>query len=185
MRGASRGVLRWSGSMKCRRRAFGPKAGRVGAGDAALGPQIMPTNPHRWPKAGAFGLVWRPRAVPRTHGTRAATGLRPAGHYEPPARSSLTTGIAGESAARRRDKNATSGAPRGEHPSQLVCADCVNSSAVARDASRLTSVARRADRKAWHRCAFRRSAPLAFQGEHRRRRPAPKKIKTSGRRSVG
>src|SRR3954452_19197858 len=76
----------------------------------------MPTNPHRWPKAGAFGLVWRPRAVPRTHGTRAATGLRPAGHYEPPARSSLTTGIAGESAARRRDKNAASGAPRGERP---------------------------------------------------------------------
>src|SRR4051812_42876177 len=38
--------------------------------------------------------------------TRAAPGLRPAGHYEPPARSSLTTGIAGESAARRRDKNA-------------------------------------------------------------------------------
>src|SRR5215203_3969984 len=38
--------------------------------------------------------------------TRAASGLRPAGHYEPPARSSLTTGIAGESAARRRDKNA-------------------------------------------------------------------------------
>src|SRR5205085_3741444 len=32
--------------------------------------------------------------------------LRPAGHYEPPARSWLTTGIAGESAARRRDKNA-------------------------------------------------------------------------------
>jgi len=28
-----------------------------------------------------------------------ASGLRPAGHYEPPARSSLTTGIAGESAA--------------------------------------------------------------------------------------
>src|SRR3954452_24023432 len=66
----------------------------------------MPTNPHRWPKAGAFGLVWRPRAVPRTHGTQAATGLRPAGHYEPPARSSLTTGIAGESAARRRKENA-------------------------------------------------------------------------------
>src|SRR5215203_3714382 len=33
---------------------------------------------------------------------RAAAGLRPAGYYEPPARSSLTTGIAGESAARRR-----------------------------------------------------------------------------------
>src|SRR3954466_864082 len=62
----------------------------------------MPTNPHRWPKARAFGLVWRPRAVPRTHGTRAAWGLRPAGHYEPPARSSLTTGLAGESAAPRR-----------------------------------------------------------------------------------
>jgi len=56
-----------------------------------------------------------------------------------------------ESAARRRDKNATSGAPRGEHSSQLVCADCVNLSAVARDASRLTSVARRADRKVRHK----------------------------------
>jgi len=76
--------------MKRQRRAFGSKAGRVGAGDAAFGPQIMPTNLHRWPKAGALGLVWRPRIVPRTHGTRAATGLRPAGHYEPPARSSLT-----------------------------------------------------------------------------------------------
>ena len=36
------------------------------------------------------GLVWRLRAVPRTHGTRAALGLRPAGYYGPPARSSLT-----------------------------------------------------------------------------------------------
>src|SRR3954471_24812904 len=135
----------------------------------------MPTNPHRWPKARAFGLVWRPRAVPRTHGTRAATGLRPAGHYEPPARSSPTTGLAGESAARRRDKNATSGAPRGEHPSQLVCADCVNLSAVARDASRLTSVARRADRKVGHRCAVRRSSPLTFAQGRNKRRPVAEK----------
>src|SRR4051812_14370969 len=48
---------------------------------------------------GARGCGSQPR-------TRAAAGLRPAGHYEPPARSWLTTGIAGESAARRRDKNA-------------------------------------------------------------------------------
>src|SRR4051812_49886137 len=59
---------------------------------------------------GARGCGSQPR-------TRAAAGLRPAGHYEPPARSWLTTGIAGESAARRRDKNAASGAPKGERPS--------------------------------------------------------------------
>src|SRR5947209_13458345 len=160
MRGASRGVLRWSGSMKCRRRVFGPKAGRVGAGDAAFGPQIMPTNPHRWPKARAFGLVWRPRAVPRTHGTRAATGLRPAGHYEPPARSSLTTGLAGESAARRRDKNATSGAPRGERPDRK---------------------GRKPRPPAWlvTRCAFRRSAPPHIRGR-KEKEGAPGADQTTG-----
>jgi len=74
-----------------------PAAGFRAFKPVGLGPEMrpwgrkfMPTNPHRWPKAGALGLVWRPRIVPRTHGTRAATGLRPAGHYEPPARSSLT-----------------------------------------------------------------------------------------------
>jgi hypothetical protein len=50
---------------------------------------------------GARGRGSQPR-------TRAASGLRPAGHYEPPARSWLTIRgqVPDESAARRRDKNA-------------------------------------------------------------------------------
>ena len=116
-------------------------------------------------------------------------GLQPrtraAGYYEPPARSSLTTGLAGESAARRRDKNATSGAPRGEHSSQLVCADCVNLSAVARDASRLTSVARRAYRKVRHKVRLPALRSPHFHMGSTKTATGAEKIKTSGRRSVG
>ncbi len=50
----------------------------------------------------------RPRAwIMPTRDTRAASGLRPAGHYEPPARSWLTIRESpNESAARRRSENA-------------------------------------------------------------------------------
>ena len=78
--------------------------------------------------------MWRLRAVLRTHGTRAASGLRPAGYYGPPARSSLTVGVQVPTAkrgpmpvfvSREARATATSGAPRGER-AQTVCADCVN-----------------------------------------------------------
>src|SRR4051812_48993961 len=73
--------------------------------------------------------------------------LRPAGHYEPPARSWLTTGIAGESAARRRDKNAAVERRKASIP-----------------------IARDAPPKGGSWCASRRSPPLLFKGEIGRRR---------------
>ena len=89
-----------------------PASARVGAGDAALGPQIPPANPRRWPAARAAGLVWRLRAVPRTHGTRAASGHRPDGYYGPPARSSLT--VRGSSPRREARPDAGSHLTGGE-----------------------------------------------------------------------
>ena len=64
---------------------WGRRCGLVRASNSARQPPSMACGASR--KSGAA-----PRAVPRTHGTRAASGHRPAGHYEPPARSSLTTG---------------------------------------------------------------------------------------------
>ena len=75
--------------------------------------------------------MWRLRAVLRTHGTRAASGHRPAGYYGPPARSSLTVEVQALAAKRgpmpvfvSREARAivTSGAPRGER-AQAVCAE--------------------------------------------------------------
>ena len=88
MRGASRGVLRWSGSMECRRRALGSKAGRVGAGDAAFG-RDPAHQPRRWPRARARGLDVAParRASHARH--PGGLGAPPFGYYGPCARSWL------------------------------------------------------------------------------------------------
>ena len=148
-----------------------PASAWVGAGDAASGPQSLPANPRRWPAARAAGLVWRLRAVPRTHGTRAASGLRPAGYYGPPARSSLTVEVQALTAkrgptpvlvSREARAIATSGAPRGER--------AVHSARAAQAASG---------------CACRRSAPLAFSREESTRQGQARcpKLPTPGRRS--
>ena len=124
--------------MECRRQPAG-----LGPEMRPWGLKFPPANPRRWPAARAAGLVWRLRAVPRTHGTRAASGHRPDGYYGPPARSSLT--VAQMPREARPDAglrltggggNRRSGAPRGER------------------------VERRAAAQAASGCAFRRSAPL-------------------------
>ena len=109
-----------------------PASAWVGAGDAAFGPPgFITADPVDGLRREPPGLVWRPRAVPRTHGTREAPGprwavLRP-----------LCEELAAQSAAPMpADGNAapgteiaTSGAPRGERvlarraAAQAACGD--------------------------------------------------------------
>jgi hypothetical protein len=88
--------------------------------------------------------------------TRAAPGLRPPGHYEPAARSSLTEG------AEAPEK-------RGPGPSRLLTGGAGEAAVERREATR--PARGRTRRKAWtgYRCAARRSAPLAREA----RRKAP------------
>jgi hypothetical protein len=136
----------------------------VGAGDAASGPQIKPANPRRWPRARARGLVWRPRAVPRTHGTREAPGPRPTDTRIGPQGACWTGTGANASSQEARPgaepsapngalARATSGAPRGERVDRKTravqkCAALVG-------------------------CACRRSAPLASGSTTERACPVP------------
>src|SRR5829696_1250460 len=124
--------------------------------------------PWRWDRCGARGRARHRLALGRRW------ELRPAGHYEPPARSWLTTGIAGESAARRRKENAAVERRKASIP-------------IARDAPPTQSSRRRLRKLVCSRQLVRLSAlrsPRCREGRMRRQaNPAP--FKQYGRRSVG
>ena len=115
--------MRWSGSTIGRRKSVivadtGQALHPLGLGPEMrpLGLKFPPANPRRWPAARAAGLVWRPRAVPRTHGTREAPGPRSGGTTAAlrGARCTIFGANAGDGNAAPGTEIATSGAPRGE-----------------------------------------------------------------------
>jgi hypothetical protein len=141
------------------------------------GPEMRHTN--LLPGAGEPGNPGRrpvrpPRVWSRKPGTRAVSGLRPAGHYEPPARSLLT--IRGESGRKRGP---------GLMRRKLRCKAAVERREARRPASLAGDLRRSADRpsrEAGQR--VRRSAPapvgalppsLTCKGEKKRETPGRKK----------
>ena len=134
------------------------------------GLKFPPANPRRWPAARAASLVWRLRAVPRTHGSRAALGLRPAGYYGLPARSSLT------------DEVQALTAKRGPGPVAVSRRRWRSPQVERREASALTVSARAiaARHGIWMRLSALRSPHFARGARRKRARPAPE-IQTPGR----
>jgi hypothetical protein len=81
-----------------------------------LGLTFCPPTPSMALGREARGLVWRPRAVPRTHGTREAPGPRSGGTTAAlrGARCTIRGANAADGNAAPGTEIATSGAPRGE-----------------------------------------------------------------------